>query len=218
MSNDVPTSAEWYNDGNLSHRPATLSLGAVLYCDGVPTSVTIRAMAPGGALLEGGGELPEVGALSQLVRGSLIVHGLVSASDERRCALQFSGSVDISQWQGAPINQQQQRVDDIVRLVKAGGAQVSDLATDAGDAATAGDELPQDLRRVADLLVQLGDELAADDSVILGHGTALQNLDIAAQVVLAVIERLAGGEGCATSGAKLDGLRRSADQALLRRD
>lgn len=220
MIDHVPTDAECRPHDPRAFTRWSLSLSAVLYCEGLPASVRVRNMSPGGAMIEGP-VLPETGAIFQLVRGSLIVHGLVIWSADGRCGLQFSGSVDVAQWQGAPTNSQQQRVDDIVRLVKAGAVPLPvpalGAAATAAEPAQAGEELPQDLKRVADLLVQLGDELAADDDVILAHGTALQNLDIAAQVVLAVIERLTGGEGRAESGAKLEGLRRSADQALQRR-
>jgi len=220
MTDAVPTPVSPRTEEPAAGSTASCSLGALLYCDGHPTSVEIRSLWPGGALLVGTG-LPESGALAQLVRGSLIVHGLVSGSGEGCCELHFSGSVDVAQWRASPVNGQQQRVDDIVRLVKAGAVPLPVPALGAAPAAAErtppADEAAKDLERVSALLVQLGDALAADEEVILAHGTALQNLDIAVQVVIALTERLRGEVGGEAALAKLAGLRRSADQALLAR-
>jgi hypothetical protein len=197
---------------------SSLYLGAALYCDGSSTAVRIRNMSPGGALLEGA-VLPEVGALVQLVRGSLIIHGLVIWCSAGRCGLKFSGLVAVEQWRACPSNVEQQRVDEVVRLVKAGAvplpvATVSEHKQRA-EAAEAGSELPQDLRRVCELLEQLGDVLACDPDVISRHGTALQNLDIAIQLIAGVQEVVTGPNNWETDTVKLAGLRRNADQVLL---
>ena len=167
-----------------------------------------------------GASLPEVGAMIQLVRGTLIIHGLVIWCIGNRCGLRFSGSVDVQQWRACPNNVQQQRVDEVVRLVKAGAVPLPVPALgEPGhrpQAPAAREEVPQDLRRVAELLAQLGDELAANPEIILQHGTALQNLDIATQVVDAVRELMTGHDDPDHPLGKLAGLRRSADQALLR--
>ena len=57
-------------------------LAATLYCDGACSAVRIRNIAATGALVEGGPE-PSGGTLVQLVRGELIVHGLVAWSSGR---------------------------------------------------------------------------------------------------------------------------------------
>lgn len=176
-------------------------------------------MSAGGAMIEGS-SLPDAGAMIQLVRGTLIVHGLVMWCSGNRCGLQFSGSVDVQQWRTCSTNVQQQRVDEVVRLVKAGAVPLPVPAL--GEPAQqpkfpgASEAVPHDLRRVSELLAQLGDELAANPEVILQHGTALQNLDIATQVVDAVRELITGHDDPDETLGRLAGLRRSADQALLR--
>jgi hypothetical protein len=73
----------------------------------------------------------------------------------------------------------------------------------------------QDLKRVLDLLTQLDDALSRDLAVLDRHGVALQNLDIASQLVSALAG--IGAESCSPDDdpTTLAGLRRSADQALL---
>jgi len=195
-------------------------LSAVLYAEGVPATVIIRDLSPTGAMIEGAA-LPEPGAIFQLVRGTLIVHGLVVWTGTRRCGLQFSGTVDVAQWRHYTTHVEQQRVDEIVRVMKAGAVPLPVAPrgelSGSDDRATSRQELPEDLWRVAGLLDQLSDSLAADPLVIERHGTALQNLDIAAQVIHAVREVVTGLGATDIDPTKLTGLRRSADQALLRR-
>jgi hypothetical protein len=192
-------------------------LTAGLYWDGSYSPVKIRNMSASGALIEAGAA-PGAGSLVQLVRGTLIAHALVAWSAEGRCGLRFSGRVDVQQWRVNPSSAEQQRVDEVVRLVKAGAVPLpvpplsdADMCTETADG---GEHLARDLRRAAQLLDLLGDALANDAAVVERHGSSLQNLDIATQVLAAVEAILAGlGDPDAT---KLSGLRRSADQAILR--
>jgi len=198
---------------------SSLYLGAALYCDGGSTPARIRNMSSRGALVEAA-VVPEVGALVQLIRGTLIVHGLVIWSEEGRCGLKLSGSVDVQQWRSAPANAEQQRVDDVVRVVKAGAvplpvAEHCDVGRPAGRAVDQ-DDMAADLRRVTELLDMLGEVLAGDPDVVMRHGTALQNLDISMQVVAAV-HAICSGQHDGSYDHKISGLRKSADQALNRR-
>lgn len=194
----------------------SLYLAAALYCDGSPVPVKIRNMSISGALVEGA-VLPQVGALVQLIRGALIVHALVAWTADGRCGLKFSGAVDVQLWRAATTNAEQQRVDEVVRLVKAGVVPlpVPPLAQSTRQAEP-GVELSGDLRRASELLDGLGAALASDPDVVMRHGTALQSLDIAMQVIAAVETIIAGRSDLGTDAVKLAGLRRSADQALLR--
>ncbi len=176
-------------------------------------------MSFNGALVESG-VMPEVGALVQLVRGSLIVHGLVVWAVDGRCGLKFSGSVDVQQWRAAPANSEQQRVDDVVSLVKAGAVPlpVAPLGEPdrRDDAPERGEEIADDLRRVSELLDDLGGALAGDADVVTRHGTALQNLDIAMQMIAAVQSMFVGRNDWESDCVRAAGLRRTADQALRR--
>lgn len=215
----VPTSVHSRAADARGASRASLYLAAALYCDGFSSPVKIRNISSTGALIEGL-LIPAMGSLVQLVRGDLIVHGLVAWSVEGRCGLKFSGSVDVQRWRAAPSNGEQQRVDEIVRLVKAGAVPLpvpplsevghSDEILDPGL------ELSGDLRRASGLLDTLGGILASDPDIVTRHGTALQNLDIAMQVIAAVEAIIGGHSDFEIDATKLQGLRRSADQALQR--
>lgn len=170
-----------------------------------------------GALLDGA-VIPETGSLVQLIRGQLIVHGLVAWSGEGRFGLKFSGRIDVQQWRAATSNIEQERVDKVVRLVKAGVVPlpVQSLSKSGREMAASRPELARDLRRVAGLLDELGEELAGDADTLARHGLALQSIDISVQL-LAAIEALIGQDQEPGDVAlKLEALRRSADQALRR--
>ena len=190
----------------------TLTLAASLYCDGSSSPVKIRNIATTGALVEIRGVLAS-GTLVQLVRGSLIIHALVTWSEKGRCGLKFSGSIDVQQWRATPINAEQERVDEIVKLVKAGAVPLpvneppQDLPDDTGG-------LSVDLRRALELLENLGDRLAKDAIVVALYPAELQKLDIAMQVIAAVESIVSGESDLATGARKFGSLRMSADQAL----
>lgn len=198
---------------------ASIYLAASLYCDGSPSPVKIRNISATGALLESG-VVPSVGALVQLVRGRLIVHGLVIWSAEDRWGLKFSGSVDVQEWRASPSNIEQQRVDEVVRLVRAGAvpfpAPPPAHSRNPDEAADPAAQRSADLRRVSDLLEDLADALAGDAEVVARHGPVLQNLDIAMQV-LAAVDGMSAGRGDPDDCEKMAGLRRSVDQALQAR-
>lgn len=196
---------------------ASLYLAAALYCDGSSSPVKIRNISTTGALVEGT-TIPAGGSLVQLVRGGLIVHGLVAWSCEGRCGLKFSGSVDVQQWRASPSNSEQQRVDEIVRLVKAGAVPLPvpplSQVGEPEEVRDTSSDLSADLARASRLLEILGEVLAGDANIVTQHGTALQNLDIAMQVIAAVEAIMTGECDLEIDATKLQGLRRSADQAL----
>lgn len=197
----------------------SIYLAAALYMDGCSSPIKIRNMSATGALLEGS-VIPRVGSLVQLVRGTLIAHGLVAWATDARCGLKFSGRVDVQSWRAAPTNAEQQRVDEVVRLVKAGAVPLPVPPLGQGrpeDRAAAGtSELASDLRQVSELLDKLGNELASDPDIVTRHGPALQHVDIAMQMIAAIEAIIADHQNLEPTTMKLVGLRRSAEQALQR--
>ena len=193
----------------------SLYLAASLYCDDRSCPVKIRNISPTGALLESTASYP-AGTLVQLVRGSLIVHGLVAWSDHGRCGVNFSGSIDVQRWCAPPGNAEQERVDEIVRVVKAGAVPLPVSSPSKHGLLSAEHALSADLKRVSELLARVGDRLAKDGIVVAQYPTELQNLDIAMQVI-AGLETMGTGQGCSTSDTtRMVSLRKSADQALGR--
>jgi hypothetical protein len=189
-----------------------------LYSDGCSTPVKIRNIASTGALVEGGA-VPGAGSLVQLVRGGLIVHCLVAWSADGRCGLKFSGRIDVQRWCAFPANLEQQRVDEVVGLVKAGAVPLPVAALACPDDCNDPSDtsyLSRDLRRVSGLLDSLGDVLTSDPDLVSRYGAELQNLDIAVQVIAALEAALTGDVEVHNGGSKLAGLRRSAYQALQR--
>ena len=212
----IQTSTQSYTSNARGAPRESLYLAAALYCDGSPAPIKIRNMSASGALVEGPA-LPNVGALVQLIRGDLIVHALVAWSAGSRCGLKFSGGVDVQRWRVAPTNAEQQRVDDIVRLVKAGAVPFPVPPPPQGgqdnERLDPGPELSGDLRRASELLDDLGAVLSSDPDVVTRHGPKLQNLDIAMQVIAAVETIISGQSDLNSEGTKLLGLRRSVNQA-----
>lgn len=118
------------------------------------------------------------------------------------------------------MNSEQHRVDEVVRLVKAGAVPlpIPPLAHQEGrsELADPSAEVSEDLKRVSNLLESLGTTLSCDEEILARHGAALQSLDIAMQVLAAVGELIAGTADPDCDPMKLAGLRRSAEQALQR--
>jgi hypothetical protein len=198
----------------LRERPrASLYLAASLYCDGQSVPVKIRNLSNSGALIELSTPLVE-GGVVQLVRGSLIVHALIIWTDGLRCGLKFSGVVDVQRWRVTPTNGDQQRVDDIVRTIKAGSIPLRSAKEPRTGEGEKERPLSADLRLAANLLETLSECLANDERIITSHGPALQHLDIAMQVIGAVEAILSGQSDLAIDATKIFSLRRSADQAL----
>jgi len=133
-------------------------------------------------------------------------------SDEVKCGLEFFGPIDIDRWHAASANCEQGRVDEIVRVFKASAATLPvSQATTVIEQCTA---MSDDLRLVSELLGSLGDALANNAVIAANYGPALQKLDIAMQVIAAFGAMMDGDNNPKVEASKLDGLRRSAQQAL----
>ena len=149
------------------------------------------------------------------MRGSLIAKGVVVWTSPKRCGLRLASAVSVQEWLAAPAKVEQQRVDNIIALVRSGAVLPSaDLdAANSADPRTEA-QLVDDLGAVVRLMASLEDELASSEETLARHGMKLQHLDIAMQMLRAVAKELApAGSGGAT-GARLEDLRVSCAQAL----
>lgn len=195
---------------------SSLYIAASLYCDNVSCPVKIRNISSAGALIECPTTLV-ADSLVRLVRGSLIVQCLVAWSDGGRAGLSFSERVNVDQWLVSPRNADQQRVDEVVWLVKAGTAPLPTASADSSPSRLrTEDGLSADLRRTFQLLKSLGDRLARDGVVVAQYSAELQKLDIAMQVIAGLEVAVGGNDDLTIDAAKMVSLRRSADQALSR--
>lgn len=192
-----------------------LFMAATLHSSGVETAVKIRDLSATGAQIECS-LLPAVGSSMTLTRGRLSVHGHVAWCTERRCGLHFSTRIAVADWMANPVNREQQRVDHVVALVKAGAAPLAPRASVPAPQVAAGvDDVGEDLRRVSQLLGSLGNALANDPAIVIRHGIALQNLDIAMQTLIALADAMQAGARTDGPGiARLNELRTSCAEAL----
>jgi len=189
-----------------------LFMAATLHAAEVAHPVKIRDLSTSGAQIEST-LLPEVGSEVTLARGRLSMRGRITWCADRRCGLQFTSPISVPDWMDNPLNRQQQRVDQVVALVKAGAVplEMSTQRNAVTPALTA-----EDLSRVSRLLEILGDSLASDPSIVVKHGIQLQNLDIALQTLAALAESIGSdGAECEASLNRLAELRTSCAEALL---
>jgi hypothetical protein len=196
-------------DGRAAPR-TNLFLAATLDSVRGAEPVTIRDLSSGGARIQGA-RLLEIGLTATLARGPLRMPGEVSWSMGDRAGLRFASSISVRAWMANPLNREQQRIDRVIADVRKGTA----IALPEARATEGADDLAHDLRRVADLLEQLGDELAGDAVVAANYAVKLQYLDIAAQTLTALAETVRTGDPePASNVARLDDLRKSCTEAL----
>ncbi len=175
-------------DGGAEARTAArtnLFMTAALYWGDSVHDVKIRDLSETGAQIESS-VFPPVGCETTLIRGPLSVWGHVTWRTERRCGLHFSSQISVGKWMASPVNrEQQQRIDQLIAVVKA-GADPRAIPALGGAAAEVG--IADDLTRVSRLLESLGNALATDPAIAIRHGAALRNLDIAVQKLAALAE------------------------------
>jgi hypothetical protein len=206
LENSLPDGSP---DGRAAARTNLFMAATLIAADG-EHPVKIRDLSAVGAQVESA-LVPEVGSVMTLVRGQLSVPCEVSWRAERRCGLKFLSPISVQTWMANPLNREQQRVDRLVAVVKAGA--VPDAAPAQPQAATA--VVADDLRRVARLLENLGDALASDPAMVTAHGIELQSIDIALQTLTVLIETMrTDAPEIGASMARLDGLRISCEQAV----
>lgn len=189
---------------------SSLFLAAVLRSGSEQVPVKVRNMSLNGAMIETP-VIPVIGSDVQLVRGSLSALGKVIWSSGERCGLRFDREIVIKQWLAPPSKVHQQRVDEIVSLVKA-GAIPSTLSGHDKVESSGGSELIDGLKDVVKLLEDLEDDLSSSQESLARHGPKLQNLDIAMQMIRSVVRELSGDEQAL--GADLSDLRVVCEQAL----
>lgn len=196
---------------------SSLFLNAVLRVEAERASVKVRNMSPTGAMLETPLKLIP-GTQVHLIRGNLLTKARVIWSSKNSCGLKFSSEVSVAEWLAAPTKPAQQRVDQIVALVKAGAIVpgVADLAANVPfEGPRTWPELLEDLQTIVRLMEDLEDDLANSNETLARHGLKLQNLDIATQMVRAVAREVAPTQsGAPAELARLKDLRTVAAQAL----
>ena len=193
---------------------SSLFLAAMLRSGTEISPVRVRNMSVNGAMIEAPAA-PPTGTTVDLLRGPLAARGTVVWSSASGFGVRFSSLVTVKDWLAAPPTRaQQQQVDDLVALVKAGGA---DLLRDNDDAVEhrSNELLADDLSSVVRLLQVLEEDLSHSPETLGRHATALQNLDMAMQIVRAVVGRLTSDTGVERSRTTKLGHRRTACKQTL---
>lgn len=139
-------------------------------------SVKVRNMSLSGALIEGAA-LPAIDEVVYLSRGANTVQGRVAWSTGGRAGIHFDGRVEVSEWTPGG-NRRQDKVNLLVRQVKAGAIPLGAAELDPPDGLA-----PSDLAKLARAIDRLADTLADDPVIVRRFGAQLQTLDIASQVL-----------------------------------
>lgn len=195
---------------------SSLFLAAVMRAGPEQVPVTVRNMSLNGALVDSP-VAPPAGTEIQLIRGSLIASGSVAWSSAGRCGLRFRSEISIKDWLASPAKAEQQRVDEIVSLVKAGAIPIgfAEINRPKGHGGGTGTEVALGLEDALRLLEDLENDLASSKETLGRHGPKLQNLDIATQMIRAVLRELSAADGEVNPGtAALEDLRIVCAQAL----
>jgi hypothetical protein len=195
---------------------SSLFLAAVLSSGSEQAPVRVRNMSPNGAMVETPVG-PPPGTQVHLKRGVLAARGTVSWRSANRCGLHFDSEVSVRDWLAVPAKGEQQRVDDIVAMVKAGGPGPT-VEKLIAEAPRTHEQLTEDLSEVVKLMQDLEDDLSSSDATRERHGMKLQHLDIAMQMLRALAAELGPrGRDVASGSAKLRDLRVACSQALIAR-
>jgi hypothetical protein len=192
---------------------SSMFLAAVLRSGTEQAPVKVRNMSPNGALIETS-VTPIAGSKIDLIRGSLIARGTVMWASTGRCGIRFTSEISVKDWLAPPNKAEQQRVDDMVAVVKSGGASPRD---DRGEPSgpRSQEQLVDDLHSVLRLMHDLEDDLVHSHETLKRHAIKLQNLDIAMQMLRAVsAELMPNGDKGPTNLARLETLRIACTKAL----
>ena len=162
-----------------------LYLSATIRSDHGSTAIRIRDLSASGARIEGA-NFPAIGAPAHIARGALSASGTIVWRDRKGCGFRFDRPLPLDDWMPPRLDRDQPVVEE---PVEEGIASDTVLAfrPPAPPAEILRDALPQrlaeELAYVGRLLESLGDDLCAEPLVVVRHGTKLQNLDIAAQIL-----------------------------------
>lgn len=194
---------------------SSLFLAAVMRVGADQVAVKVRNMSLHGAMVDSPLS-PPARADVQLIRGSLVANAKIIWSSKGRCGLRFTSEVSIDNWLASPSKAEQQRVDEIITLVKAGAIPLalSGPAAKLGAGFETGPQAAGELEPVIALLLDLEDDLARSVETLNRHAAKLQNLDIARQMLRAIADGLAGTPH---DGSALKDLRIVCAQALAKR-
>lgn len=155
-------------------------VAATLLSGASSAPVTVRNLSRLGATLHVS-ITPDVGAEVILVRGKLRSKARVAWTLARRIGIRFSHGVHVNDWIAPPGNPTQELADQIFSHRNlAGGALAERASIDRPEPEARND---QQITDAIVLLAELEERLSNDAIVVSEHGLALQNLDLALQIL-----------------------------------
>jgi hypothetical protein len=168
-----------------------LMLSASIEAGTLKAQVRIRNLSETGAMIEGAA-LPDVGTPLILRRLELEIGAMTVWRAPGRCGIRFGGTAAVDEWvAGArsprPADRGQARVDAIQSAVRR-AAPLPSADVPASRIPLDSDELEsriaEELAYVGRLLDAVGDELTENPIILQRHGRALQNFDVARQILV----------------------------------
>lgn len=196
---------------------SSMFVSALMIAGREQSPAKVRNMSPNGAMVQSTlTTLP--GTRIKLVRGRLVAEGTTVWTSRNRHGVKFDVEVSVKDWLAGPAKVEQNRVDDIVSLIKAGHVMPQmDCAEPGidGEARQSVEQSAKDINTVVNLIKDLEDDLASSAETLIRHEVKLQNLDIAIQMLRAIAQQLScGPRDQLSSSASLNNLRVACSQAL----
>lgn len=168
-----------------------LFLSATIESGDLKVPVRIRNLSETGAMIDGAA-LPEIGATLILRRLEIEIGATTVWRMAGRAGIRFDGTASVDEWVAGvrqahrPEERGQTRVDIIQSAVRSGaplpaGDEAAPIAP--LEAGAVERRIAEELAYVKRLLDSIGDELVDDPIILQRHGQALQNFDIACQIL-----------------------------------
>ena len=183
-------------------------LAASISAGTVSAPVRIRNLSELGAMIDGAA-LPHPGVTLTLSRMAMSIAATVVWTRDGRCGLSLGCPIVVEDWiagaSSAPAGGAGQfRVDQIQSAIRSGAALPAETHAPAPNPASTVPverSVAAELGRVRRMLDAVTDELADDIDVLMRHERAMQNFDIAAQIIAELAVVLAAEDRQAAIGA-----------------
>jgi hypothetical protein len=168
-----------------------LLLSATVEAGGLKAPVRIRNLSETGAMLEGTA-LPHISTALVLRRSDIEIGATVVWRNAGRCGVEFDGVASVEEWIAGrrlpefSYGHGQAGVDAIHAAVRDGSFTETHEAPTNAAAISTGEvdaRIAEEFAYVRRMLEEVGDELSDDPVTLKRHGQALQNFDIACQLI-----------------------------------
>jgi hypothetical protein len=184
-------------------------LAASISSGAAQAPVRIRNLSELGAMIDGP-SLPTPGCTLTLSRLALSISATVVWARDGRCGLSLGGTIVVDDWIAGAITNParaaaaQFRVDQIQSAIRNGAVLPTETrapAANPADTQPVERGVAAELRRVRRMLDAVTEELTDDVDVLMRHERAMQNFDIAAQIIAELAVLMAADDREAAVGS-----------------